>query len=96
MVDLPNSQSANPGDPVNSQVTRDESLSANHVRMILDTAMDGIISMDHNQKMILFNRAAEEIFGWKAGEVLGRPIDLLIPGRFLSGHRMWVEQFGQG
>jgi PAS domain S-box-containing protein len=64
--------------------------------MILDTAMDGIISIDHKQNIILFNRAAEEIFGWNAEQVLGRSIDMLIPARFLSGHRMWVEQFGHG
>lgn len=72
------------------------SLSADHVRTILDTAMDGIISLNAQQQIILFNAAAESIFGWKANQVLGRSIDLLIPGRFAVQHRQSVEQFGQG
>ena len=63
------------------------------VRNILDTAMDGIISMDSHQNVILFNAAAEAIFGWRADQVLGRQIDLLIPDRFRSPHRSLVQQF---
>lgn len=71
-------------------------LSAVHVRTILDTAMDGIISMNARQEIILFNRAAEAIFGWNAEQIFGRSIDVLIPGRYLQLHRHYVEQFGQG
>ena len=70
--------------------------SENHVRMILDTAMDGIISMDEQQNIILFNSAAEAIFGWRADQVIGRSINLLIPSRYVPQHRQSVEQFGRG
>lgn len=70
-------------------------LSAVHVRMILESAMDGIITLNARQEMILFNQAAESIFGWRAEEMLGRPIDVLIPARYLPQHRKHVEQFGQ-
>lgn len=65
------------------------------VRNILDTAMDGIISMNADQKIVLFNAAAEVIFGWKAEEVMGKAIDVLIPQRFRDRHRSDVEQFSQ-
>ena len=65
------------------------------VRNILDTAMDGIVSTDAEQKIILFNSAAEAIFGWRAEQVLGQPLELLIPGRFHSQHQHEVEQFGR-
>ena len=70
--------------------------SENQVRNILNTAMDGIISMDSQQNIVLFNAAAEAIFGWSAEQVLGRQIDCLIPDRFRSQHRDQVEQFGRG
>jgi PAS domain S-box-containing protein len=70
--------------------------SEKQVRTILDTAMDGIISMNENQNIVLFNAAAETIFGWRADQVLGRSIDLLIPQRFADHHRTYVEQFGRG
>ena len=63
------------------------------VRKILDTAMDGIISIDSQQNVVLFNAAAEVIFGWRADQVLGRKIDLLIPERFRTPHQSMVSQF---
>ncbi len=65
-------------------------------RNILETAMDGIVSLDSQQSIILFNGAAEEIFGWRADQVLGRPVDILIPEPFRKRHRNDVDQFGAG
>jgi two-component system cell cycle sensor histidine kinase/response regulator CckA len=65
------------------------------IRNILDTAMDGIISMNSHQKIVLFNAAAETIFGWRAEQVLGKSIDILISERFHEQHHAEVKQFGQ-
>ena len=78
------------------RATEAQEKSENQVRTILDTAMDGIISMNDQQNIVLFNRAAEAIFGWKSEQIIGRSIDTLIPSRFLAGHRQLVEQFGRG
>ncbi|MEI8019434.1 MAG: PAS domain S-box protein [Schlesneria sp.] len=78
------------------RAAEDRERSENQVRMILDTAMDGIISMNEQQNIVLFNRAAEAIFGWNADQIMGRSIDTLIPTRYLSEHRGLVEQFGRG
>lgn len=61
---------------------------------LLDSAMDGIISVDDGQRIVLYNRAAEKIFGWTADELRGRPLDLLIPERFRGGHSGQVRRFG--
>ena len=66
------------------------------IRNIIDTAMDGIISLNEAQTIVLFNTAAEEIFGWRAEQVLGQSIEMLIPIRFRSQHHHDVEQFGRG
>ena len=66
------------------------------VRTILETAMDGIISMNERNEIVLFNAAAEQIFGWTADQVMGQPIDMLIPGRFRAGHQSDVKRFGAG
>ena len=78
------------------RATEDHQRSEILVRTILDTAMDGIISVDEQQKILLFNAAAEAIFGWRADQVLGQPIDLLIPDRFRPQHGHNIEQFGRG
>ncbi len=66
------------------------------LRNIIDTAMDGIISINEQQMIVLFNEAAEAIFGWSVEQVLGEPLDMLIPGRFRPQHQHDVEQFGRG
>jgi PAS domain S-box-containing protein len=62
---------------------------------IVDSAMDAIISIDSEQHVTLFNHAAERIFGYEAREVLGRPIQVLIPARFHREHHHHVESFGR-
>ncbi len=62
---------------------------------IVDSAMDAIISIDGEQHVTLFNHAAERIFGYEAREVLGRPIQVLIPARFHREHHHHVESFGR-
>jgi PAS domain S-box-containing protein len=62
---------------------------------LLDSAMDAILSIDESQAIVLYNRAAEKIFGWTAAEVLGKPIELLLPERFREGHAAMVRRFGQ-
>ena len=42
---------------------------------LVDSAMDGIITIDQNQRILLFNRAAETIFGWTGSQVLGQRLD---------------------
>lgn len=62
---------------------------------ILENASDAIISIDINQRITLFNQGAEKIFGYTADEVLGKPIDLLLPSRFMTCHQQHIEQFGK-
>jgi PAS domain S-box-containing protein len=59
---------------------------------LLDSAMDGIITVDESQKVILYNRAAERIFGWPAPQVMGQPLDMLLPERFRAAHKTHVKR----
>ncbi len=61
---------------------------------IAETAMDAIITVDESQNVVLFNAAAETVFGWPRGRILGRPLDMLIPERLHHEHRKHVDRFG--
>jgi PAS domain S-box-containing protein len=61
---------------------------------ILACIADAVISTDVNGNILLFNPAAEKLFGYSAPEVLGRSIQLLIPPRFRENHNRHVASFG--
>lgn len=61
---------------------------------LLDSAMDAIITVDEEQRIVLYNRAAEKIFGWPTAQMLGQPLARLIPKRFQAVHENHVKRFG--
>lgn len=63
-------------------------------RQIVNSAMDGIITVDEDQRVIRINAAAESMFGCRGEEVLGQPMDRFIPTRFRAGHFDHVREFG--
>lgn len=62
---------------------------------ILAIAEDAIISVDSNQRIVLFNQGAEKVFGYAQAEVIGKPLDLLLPRRFAHVHRGHLEAFAK-
>ena len=62
---------------------------------IIDSAMDAIISVDADQRIRMFNPAAERMFRCAAADVLGQPLDRLLPEPFRQTHQRHVEQFGR-
>lgn len=63
---------------------------------ILQIAEDGIVSTDATQTITFFNLKAEQIFGYRAEEVLGRQLSTLLPERYRYRHREEVARFGAG
>jgi PAS domain S-box-containing protein len=61
---------------------------------IVGTAMDAIITLDEGQQVVLFNAAAERIFGCPASEAIGKPLDRFVPERFRQVHRVHIDKFG--
>ncbi|WP_225861290.1 PAS domain S-box protein [Ideonella benzenivorans] len=63
---------------------------------LVDSASDAIISIDHQQRICLFNRAAEAMFQVPAEEAIGQPLDRFLPGEWRSRHAALVRQFVDG
>jgi len=62
---------------------------------LLDSAMDAIITVDDQQRIVLFNAAAEKVFAWPRSAMMGQPLDALIPERFRGSHHGHIERFGK-
>jgi PAS domain S-box-containing protein len=60
---------------------------------IVSTSTDAIISVDQDQRIVLFNYGAEVIFGYSAAEILGQPLDRLLPERFGATHHRHMQNF---
>jgi PAS domain S-box-containing protein len=72
-------------------------LDASQARLaaIVDSAMDAIVTVDEQQKVVLFNRAAEQVFRCHREEVLGASLDRFLPNRFRNAHHGHIEHFGR-
>jgi len=62
---------------------------------IVASAMDAIITVDHDQRIVLFNPAAERMFAVTAPVALGQHISGFIPERFRGVHASHIARFTQ-
>lgn len=63
------------------------------LRAILDTVVDGIITIDQDGLILTFNPAAERIFGYRPDEVLGRSVSVLMPDPHRGLHPGYIHQY---
>lgn len=74
------------------QASREQS----RIQTILETAVDGVITIDRQGRICSFNRAAESIFGWTAEEVMGNNVSILMPEPDRSAHDGYLSNYLTG
>jgi PAS domain S-box-containing protein len=79
-----------------SSVPPHPALSPDGLARLIDLAEDAIVSTTADGRIVLFNRGAERTFGYGREEVMGRSLEMLIPGRFAEAHRRHVANFAEG
>ncbi|MGA2229729.1 MAG: PAS domain S-box protein [Tepidisphaeraceae bacterium] len=62
---------------------------------IISAATDAIITVDSDERITLFNAAAEQMFACSAEEALGQPLSRFIPERFRDVHHEHIRRFGE-
>ncbi|PXW23854.1 sensor domain-containing diguanylate cyclase [Paraburkholderia caballeronis] len=76
-------------------LTRALEASTSRFRSVVDAAYDAIITIDQHHHITLFNRAAENLFGYSSEEMLGEPIERLLPEKYRPYHARYVQQFAR-
>lgn len=84
------------GRDITQRLTAESALRASEARFagILSLAAEAIVTVDEEQRILYFNKGAEEIFGYSAEELMGQPLDRLLPPRLRGSHRRSAALFG--
>ena len=69
--------------------------SRQRIEGIVGSAMDAIVSVSADQRIVLFNNAAEKMFRCPASEAMDTPLERFIPSRFRAGHPGHIGRFGE-
>jgi PAS domain S-box-containing protein len=62
---------------------------------IISSARDAIITLDEKQRVLVFSRAAESMFGCSAADAIGQPLDRFIPERYRQAHHGHMNAFAR-
>jgi two-component system sensor kinase FixL len=79
-------------DPGNAGSTE----AAYRLAAIIDSSEEAIIGKDLAGRVTSWNRAAEQMLGYTAAEIIGRPIALVLPDRLLAEEAAILERIGRG
>jgi protein-histidine pros-kinase len=60
---------------------------------VLQSAPDAMVLIDPSGRMVMVNRQTERVFGYASGEMLGQPVEMLLPERFRARHVEHVAGF---
>lgn len=64
-----------------------------HLASILASVPDGMVVTDESGKIMAFSRAAEALFGFRAEEVIGQPVNMLMAGRDKANHDNYIGNY---
>ncbi|GHF10689.1 hypothetical protein GCM10017044_00460 [Kordiimonas sediminis] len=63
---------------------------------ILELMGEAVVAIDKDHKVCIFNRHAEEVFGYAAKDIIGQNINILLPEQFRAMHHQQVNSFDKG
>ena len=67
--------------------------SENRLRALLESAAQGVVAVDATGRILLVNARTEDLFGYSRGELIGQPLELLVPEHFQVLHAGYQRQY---
>jgi diguanylate cyclase (GGDEF)-like protein/PAS domain S-box-containing protein len=68
-------------------------LASSRFESVIEAVYDCIITINQREKIVLFNKAAQELFGYREEEILGQSIELLLPHKYRHSHSEHIDRF---
>jgi two-component system, LuxR family, sensor kinase FixL len=83
---------------ITERIRAEEALRASEAKFsgIISISSDAIVSVDEEQRIVHFNKGAEAVFGWKEHEIVGQPLDVLLPAHVRDRHGDHLRRFAEG
>jgi PAS domain S-box-containing protein len=66
---------------------------AARLKAVVETAVDGVILIDAQGLVLMFNPACEKLFKFKAGEIIGQNVKMLMPAPYRAEHDGYLNNF---
>ncbi len=76
-----------------NQAAKQTELYQARLESILDNIVDGLVTIDERGTVQSFNKACERMFGYKAGEVIGKNIKMLMPTPYAENHDQYLQNY---
>jgi PAS domain S-box-containing protein len=67
--------------------------SAEQLRAVVETAVDGVVLIDAHGRILVFNPACERLFGYDADDVMGENVNILMPSPYHEEHDKYLENY---
>ena len=80
-------------DVTHLKVLRDAKLVESKFRDLLESTPDAIVMVNVTGRVVLINSQAENVFGYRRAEMMGQPVEMLLPQRFHAAHHGHRGQF---
>jgi hypothetical protein len=67
--------------------------SENRARALLDAASEGVLTVDRNARIVSVNAKVEQMFGWVRDQLVGEPLEVLLPERMRPAHARHIARY---
>lgn len=74
-------------------ISRKAAENERRLRAMMDTAVDGIVSIDSTGAILNVNQATERLLGWSSNELLGKNVNILVPSPYHAEHDNYIQRY---